>query len=154
MNRAKSKSISMVSCIAIVPLALTAPGVALAQSSVVLQGVIDAGVTYVNNQHGGATALFDSGTLTPSTFTLKGREDLGGGNAAVFELTSQFDVGSGATIPGAGEIFNRTAVVGLENNRFGSFIFGNQYDSMFETLTLGLYDGAILFGGLYDYRQG
>ena len=154
VNRAKSKSMSMVSCMVIATLALTAPGVALAQSSVVLQGVIDAGVTYVNNQHGGAAVLFDSGILTPSTFTLKGREDLGGGNAAVFELTSQFDVGSGATIPGAGEVFNRTALVGLENNRFGSFTFGNQYDFMFETLTLGLYDGALLFGGLYDFRQG
>lgn len=32
-----------------------------AQSSVTLQGMIDGGVTYVNNQHGGAVTLFDSG---------------------------------------------------------------------------------------------
>ena len=127
---------------------------ASAQSSVTLNGVIDGGVTYVNNQHGGAATLFDSGILTPTTWTLRGMEDLGGGLKAVFELTSQFDVGSGETIPGSGQIFNRTAYVGLMSDRYGALTFGNQYDFMFETLSLGRYDGALLFGGLYDFRQG
>ncbi len=127
---------------------------ALAQSSVSLSGVIDGGLTYVNNQHGAAVTLFDSGILTPTMLTLRGAEDLGGGNRAVFELTSQFDLGSGATIPGASQIFNRTAYVGLASDRLGTLTFGNQYDFMFETLTLGRYDGALLFGGLYDFRQG
>lgn len=127
---------------------------ALAQNSVSLSGVIDGGVTYVNNQHGGAAALFDSGILTPTTWTLRGSEDLGGGLQAIFELTSQFDLGSGATIPGSGQIFNRTAYAGLASNRFGTLTLGNQYDFMFQTLTLGRYDGALLFGGLYDFRQG
>jgi predicted porin len=51
-------------------------------------------------------------------------------------------------------LFNRVALVGLSNDRYGSVTLGNQYDFMFETLTLGLYDGAFLFGGLYDFRQG
>jgi predicted porin len=127
---------------------------AFAQSSVSIQGVIDAGVTYVNNQHGSASTLFDSGILTPTMFSIKGAEDLGGGSKAVFELTSQFDVGSGETIPAEGQIFGRTAYVGLSNRQFGTLTFGNQYDFMFETLTLGRFDGAVLFGGLYDYRQG
>jgi predicted porin len=135
-------------------LAVAASDSAFAQSDVTLQGVIDGGVTYVNNQHGGAATLFDSGILSPDVLTFKGTEDLGSGNRAVFELTSQFDLGSGATLPGAGQIFNRTAFVGLANDRFGSLTFGNQYDFMFETLTLGEYDGAFLFGGLYDFRQG
>ena len=94
--------------------ALAASPDALAQSVVSLQGVVDGGVTYVNNLHGGAATLFDSGILSPNMLSLKGSEDLGGGNKAVFELTSQFDLGSGATIPGAGQIFNRAAFVGLE----------------------------------------
>ncbi|MFM0627197.1 porin [Paraburkholderia xenovorans] len=154
MKGTKPKRLAMAGC----TFACIAPGIvpniAVAQSSVTLQGVIDAGVTYVNNQHGGAATLFDSGVLSPDLLTFKGSEDLGGGNKAIFELTSQFDLGSGATIPGAGQIFNRTALVGLTNDRFGSLTFGTQYDFMFETLTLGLYDGAFLFGGIYDFRQG
>lgn len=116
--------------------AVLLPASANAQSSVTLQGVIDGGVTYVNNQHGGSAMLFDSGISAPNLLTFKGAEDLGGGNTAVFDLTSQFDLGSGATIPGAGRIFNRTAYVGLSNERLGTLTLGNQYDFMFETLTL------------------
>ncbi|MBN3785922.1 porin [Burkholderia sp. Ac-20353] len=134
--------------------ALSMPALASAQSSVTLSGMIDAGVTYVNNQHGGATTLFDSGVFAPNLLTFKGTEDLGGGNKALFELTSQFDLGNGSTIPGAGQIFNRTSLVGLSNDRYGTLTFGNQYDFMFETLTLGRFDGAFLFGGIYDFRQG
>ncbi|MGU7770248.1 porin [Burkholderia sp. MR1-5-21] len=125
-----------------------------AQSSVTLQGMVDGGVTYVNNQHGGSVTQFDSGIFAPNVLTFNGSEDLGGGTKAVFNLTSQFDLGSGATIPGAGQIFNRTAYLGLSDERLGAVTFGNQYDFMFDTLTLGLFDGAFLFGGLYDFRQG
>jgi len=127
---------------------------ASAQSLVSINGVIDGGVTYVNNERGGATTLFDSGILTPNMLTFQGNEDLGGGNKAIFELTSQFDLGSGTTIPGAGQLFGRTALVGLTNDRFGSVTLGNQYDFMSDTLLANRYDGAPLYGGLYDYRQG
>ncbi len=125
-----------------------------AQSSVTLQGMVDGGVTWVNNEHGGSVTQFDSGIFAPNVLTFSASEDLGGGTKALFNLTSQFDLGSGATIPGAGQIFNRTAYVGLSDERLGTVTLGNQYDFMFETLTLGLFDGAFLFGGLYDFRQG
>ena len=127
---------------------------ASAQSRVTLSGLIDAGVTYVNNEHGHAVTLFDSGVFAPNLLSFKGSEDLGGGNKALFELTSQFDLGNGSTIPGAGDIFNRTAFVGLSNDRMGSLTFGNQHDFMFESLTVGLFDDAFLAGGIYDFRQG
>lgn len=146
----KRKNISL--CMGII--ALTASAAASAQSSVTLTGLIDAGVTYVNNQQGGSKTFLDSGIFAPNLLTFKGTEDLGGGNRAIFELTSQFDLGSGATIPAAGDIFNRTSYVGLANDRLGTVTFGNQYDFMFETLTLGLFDGAFLAGGIYDFRQG
>ncbi len=125
-----------------------------AQSSITLQGMFDGGVTYVNNQHGGASTLFDSGIYAPNTLTISGSEALGGGTKAIFNLTSQFDLGNGTPIPGANQIFNRAAYVGLSDERLGTVTFGNQYDFMFDSLTLGLFDGAFLFGGLYDFRQG
>lgn len=134
--------------------ALSIPAVASAQSGVTISGMIDAGVTYVNNQHGGSKTFFDSGIFAPNMLTFRGTEDLGDGNRAIFELTNQFDLGSGATVPASGDLFNRTAYVGLSNNRLGTVTFGNQYDFMFETLTLGLFDDAFLAGGIYDFRQG
>jgi predicted porin len=135
-------------------IALSMPLEAFAQGSVTLSGLIDAGVTWVNNEHGGSKTFLDSGIFAPNLLTFKGTEDLGGGSRALFELTSQFDLGSGATIPGAGALFNRTAYVGLSNDHLGTLTLGNQYDFMFETLTLGLFDGAFLAGGIYDFRQG
>ncbi|MGQ7932357.1 porin [Paraburkholderia sp. D1E] len=125
-----------------------------AQSSVVLQGNIDAGVTFINNQHGGSATRFDSGILAPNQLTFKGDEDLGGGNKALFVLTSQFDLANGTTIPGPGQMFGRDAYIGLSNDRYGQLTFGNQYDFMFETLTAGLFDNAFLMGGIYDFRGG
>lgn len=135
-------------------IAMSASAVASAQSSVTLTGLIDAGVTYVNNEQGGSKTFFDSGVFAPNLLTLKGTEDLGGGSRAIFELTDQFDLGSGAILPGSGDLFNRTAFVGLSNDQLGTVTLGNQYDFMFETLTLGLFDGAFLAGGIYDFRQG
>ncbi|CAG9184914.1 porin [Cupriavidus pampae] len=119
-----------------------------------ISGLIDGGVTYVSNRHGPSVALFDSGVLAPNMLTFKGAEDLGGGNKALFELTSQFDLDSGSVIPGAGQIFNRTALVGVSSQRYGTLTLGTQYDFMYESLTLGKFDGAFLFGGIYDFRQG
>lgn len=135
-------------------IAMSASAAASAQSGVTLSGLIDAGVTYVNNQHGASATRLDSGIFAPNLLTIKGTEDLGGGNKALFDLTSQFDLSNGSTIPGAGQIFNRTALVGLANDRLGTLTFGNQYDFMFESLALGLFDGAFLAGGIYDFRQG
>ncbi len=115
---------------------------------------MDGGVTYVNSQHGGAVTLFDSGIYAPNTLTFSGSEALGGGTKVIFNLTSQFDLGNGTPIPGANQIFNRTAYAGLSDERLGTVTFGNQYDFMFDSLTLGLFDSAFLFGGLYDFRQG
>jgi predicted porin len=137
--------------IALAGMAMT---VAHAQSSLSISGNIDGGVDYVSNQNGAKSVLFDSGILSPTLLTLKGREELGAGSHALFELTSQFDLGSGRTLPGNGDLFNRTALVGIGNDGWGTLTFGTQYDFMFTTLTLNRFDGAFLYGGLYGFRQG
>ncbi|MBP0639910.1 porin [Cupriavidus sp. AcVe19-6a] len=60
-------------------LALTCAATAHAQSSVTLYGVMDAGISYVNNQGGHANWLLDTGMLSPNLFGLRGSESLGDG---------------------------------------------------------------------------
>ncbi|PLZ03122.1 porin [Burkholderia sp. WAC0059] len=119
-----------------------------------LSGMIDSGVTYVSNENGHSTAFLDSGIAAPDTFSIRGQEALGGDWRALFNLTSQFNVGNGTTVPSAGEVFNRTALVGLASDRYGSFTAGTQYDFMTDSLTVKGFDDAFTYGGLYDFRQG
>lgn len=118
------------------------PACAFAQSSVTLYGALDAGFGYTSNQavqqsraSVGTPAVyrnhsqvgFTSGTWYGDRFGLKGREDLGSGNAAVFQLENGFDIGSGK-LGSSGTMFNRQAFVGLSSNRYGTLTMGRQYD--------------------------
>ena len=84
---------------------LAASGVASAQSSVTLYGLVDAyvGTSRVKlSSPGVATTstrqtVVDSGGFNTSRFGLKGSEDLGGGLKANFVLESGFDASTGAS---------------------------------------------------------
>lgn len=133
---------------------VVAAGAHAADSSVTLFGLMDAGISYVNNEGGQHNLYFDDGIAVPNLWGLKGSEDLGGGTKAVFELVSQYTMGTGAALPAAGAMFSRTALVGLSNDRLGSVTLGQQYDFMTDSLTAGSFDGAFQYGGLYNFRQG
>src|SRR5258706_3982107 len=62
----------------------TFAGAANAQSSVTLYGLIDAGITYTNNQGGAKNVQATSGAVNGSRWGLRGAEDLGGGLKAIF----------------------------------------------------------------------
>jgi GBP family porin len=101
-----------------------------AQSSVTLYGLIDAGITYTNNQGGhGAAWQMTSGSVNGSRFGLRGAEDLGGGLKAIFTLENGFGINDG-TLKQQSRIFGRQAFVGLASNDFGAVTLGRQYDSM------------------------
>src|ERR1700739_4328470 len=91
---------------------MSAGVVAHAQSSVTLYGRLDAGVEYIsglpNNAYNGSTSRWrlESGDWGTSLWGLKGAEDLGGGNKAVFQLEGSFNTMTGAG-PGGGGLFNR-----------------------------------------------
>ena len=97
-----------------------------AQSSVTMYGIIDAGVTYATNAGGSHQVKFDDGISYANRWGIKGTEDLGGGNKAIFELESGFHVGNGQLANG-GSLFGRAAYVGLQND-WGTLTFGNQSD--------------------------
>jgi predicted porin len=130
-----------------------------AQSNVTLYGLIDAGVTYVNNGafkggsgalQGGPAWLAQSSILQGSRWGLRGSEDLGGGLKAIFVLENGFDVFSGSASQG-GRMFGRQSYVGLSSATAGTITLGRQYDSVFDfvqpmtasySTTFGLFGGA------------
>lgn len=117
-------------------------GVAQAQSSVTLYGIVD---VYLGSSKSGIGASsvtrLDSGGFNGSRFGLKGSEDLGGGLKAVFALEQGFsaDTGVANTFNGASTSFNRQSYVGLAGG-FGTVTFGNVWSSMDDVL--GASNGA------------
>lgn len=102
---------------------------AQAQSSVTLYGVVDAGMTYVNNDAGKALLAMQSGITQGSRWGLMGSEDLGGGLRAVFRLENGFNVFNGKLGQGGLE-FGRQAYVGLSDTTWGTVTVGRQYDTI------------------------
>ncbi|TDV33690.1 putative porin [Paraburkholderia caballeronis] len=117
-------------------------GVAHAQSSVTLYGLIDTSITYANNQRtGGAGSpgssnwTMTSGNLSASRWGLRGSEDLGGGTAAVFTLENGFSSTTGGLSQKGVDMFGRQAWVGLQSNTAGTLTLGRQYDLILNFVT-------------------
>ncbi|WP_345814520.1 porin [Paraburkholderia sp. PREW-6R] len=121
----KKNAVSL-SALAIAASTVCAPATVHAQSSVTLYGILDAGITYVNNAGGAHQFRFDDGISYGNRIGFKGVEDLGGGLQTVFALESGFHVGNGQYAFGGAE-FGRQAYVGLKNS-WGTLSFGNQLD--------------------------
>ncbi|KLU21907.1 porin [Caballeronia mineralivorans PML1(12)] len=113
-------------------------GIAHAQSSVTLYGIVDEGLTYNSNAGGSRLYNLVSGGLQNSRWGLRGTEDLGGGVTASFRLENGFNLSNGALSQAnsgstQGLMFGRQAWVGL-GNRFGTLTIGRQYDSVVDYL--------------------
>ncbi|PRY05172.1 MULTISPECIES: porin [unclassified Paraburkholderia] len=126
-----------------------------AQSSVTLYGVIDAGISYVNNSKTatGHDNLFkyDDGVAQGSRWGLRGTEDLGGGLKALFVLENGFNSGNG-TLGQGGALFGRQAYVGLSQNNIGSLTFGRQYSFSTDYLGGNYSTGGQTVAGNYAYH--
>lgn len=116
-------------------------GVAHAESSVTLYGIVDAGYGYQQEEakFKGGTATQNgkittnkigghSGVQNGSRWGLKGSEDLGNGTSAIFVLESGFDVMNGRSQQD-GRLFGRQAYVGLTGDSWGTFTIGRQYNA-------------------------
>lgn len=114
-------------------------------SGIVLYGIVDAAVEYSNadantsaSEAGDGVLRLIDGGHSPSRLGLRGREDLGGGLAAIFSLEHGFRVDAGliaGSVSSAGQVqfWNRQAWVGLEG-RFGALTAGRQYTLLWDTL--------------------
>ena len=111
---------------------LAASGAAMAQSSVTLYGVADAGVTYLNGADNWSGVT--SGNNLTSRLGFRGTEDLGGGLKANFVLEGGFnlDTGDGKSggASGTGFEFKRRSTVGLAGS-FGEVRLGRELTAAF-----------------------
>ena len=111
---------------------LAASGAAMAQSSVTLYGVADAGVTYLNGADNWSGVT--SGANKTSRLGFRGVEDLGGGLKANFVLEGGFnlDTGDGKSggASGTGFEFKRRSTVGLAGS-FGEVRLGRELTAAF-----------------------
>ncbi len=83
---------------------------ALAQSSVTLTGIIDAGVTRVSGLKGGSISALSSGIMDGSRVIVRANEDLGGGWRALATLEHRLELDTGLTSnrpPSAGQLPDR-----------------------------------------------
>jgi len=104
-------------------------GVAQAETSVTLYGIIDTGIGYnkVKGPDGYSASRVGmiNGVQNGSRWGLRGSEDLGDGLRAVFQLESGFDSGNGQSAQGS-RLFGRQATIGLASDSWGQLDFGRQ----------------------------
>ncbi|CAD6529090.1 porin [Paraburkholderia metrosideri] len=114
---------------------------AFAESSVTLFGIADNGLFYTSNQtslgstkNGKSAVQTQAGVWTGSQFGLKGKEDLGGGTAAIFSLDSRFNLNTGAS-QFTNAMFGQWAYVGLTNPHYGTLTGGRQLTPYYTLLS-------------------
>ena len=105
---------------------------ALAQTSVTVYGIVDAGLVHESGAAAGGTTKVSSGVASGSRLGFRGKEDLGNGMAAIFAIESGFNADTGTSGQG-GVLFGRQAFVGL-SGRFGSLTLGRQYTPYYKVL--------------------
>jgi predicted porin len=122
-------------------IASAAASPAFAQSSVTLYGIVDTGLGYqssattLGSTAGGHSVVkMVSGVWGGSRFGVKGSEDLGAGNHAIFQLEAGFNGATGAAST-SGLSFNRLAYVGMSNDNYGVLTAGRQYASYYQLLS-------------------
>jgi predicted porin len=128
-------------------------GVAHAQSSVTIYGVLDMAVNSeshgVNSKGQGAVTALDSGVQSGSRLGFKGSEDLGNGLKANFKLEMGVNADTGSSAQG-GLAFGRAAWVGLSGD-FGAVQMGRQNKPVFNAVdSIDPFETGIIGGSAGD----
>ncbi len=116
-------------------------GVAQAETSVTMYGILDTGYGYSNfkyskdgiNAKRTSSGLRGDGVFNGNRWGVRGSEDLGDGLRAIFTLEAGFDIGNGkqaqsSSTTNADRLFGRQAFVGLASDNWGSLTMGRQYN--------------------------
>lgn len=155
----KLKTLSL----AISAIAATVAAPAFAQTGPTLYGTIDLGVLSINNLtssplayvplpgKGGSSTQLKDGGIGGSNWGIRGREDLGGGLSALYQLQGNLNgkdgSAGGPNATGGLSIFNQVAVVGLAGS-FGEVKFGRQVSPMYYAMASTDARGARYFGSI------
>jgi len=123
-------------------------GVAQAQSSVTVYGIMDAGYSAVTNNtttNGSEvkTKAASTGAVssqTSSRLGFKGVEDIGGGTSAVF--TIELGLNAWSENQSTSPFTSRVAFAGLSDKTLGTGLFGRQYQSMHSVVGMGSAGGT------------
>lgn len=75
---------------------LLSTSAAMAQSTVTVYGILDAGYNHVSGLRQGSVSTIASGIMEGSRFGLRGSEDIGGGYRAIFTLENRFELDTGS----------------------------------------------------------
>lgn len=113
------------------------------ESSATFYGIADFAMVNFSNQTTTGTGTRNymlSGLLSTSRWGIRGREDLGGGTATVYNLESLADFTT--SVAGKGQLFDRAAYVGFTNNAAGELTLGCQ-----QNLVTDAIDKIDAFGG-------
>ncbi len=141
-------------------------GVAQAETSVTMYGILDTGYGYSNVKYSKNgvviqntnSGLRGDGVFNGNRWGVRGSEDLGNGLRAIFNLEAGFDIGNGKqaqSSPGeAGDrLWGRQAWLGLASDNWGTLTMGRQYSAATSTtyannFGVSMGDMDKTFGGL------
>lgn len=150
--------------------ALTAiAGIAQAQSTVTIYGLVDANIKSFKSNVVAANGTIqqvtqtgiDSGGLNGSRWGIRINEDLGGGLSAVANLESGFDISTGqtqqdqtsATGVKTQSLFGRRANVGVTSSSFGTVTLGRNSTSYDDVSADHAMMGSTLFDPSYQFAS-
>jgi len=123
-------------------------------SNVTLYGLIDTTISTVNNTNaaGARTTGFQIPWFSGSRWGLTGKEDLGGGVNALFNLQAGFNPSSGR-MSSNGTLFSRNSYVGLSSASAGTLTAGKQWNFNDDWLVGSVFKGGYNSGSIFKFSE-
>jgi predicted porin len=105
------------------------------ESSLVIYGIVDAGVRHVKSSEGPSSTVFANGGQSATRLGFRGYENIGNGLGAGFNIEQGFNTGTGATASST-NFWDRRATVSLLGQNWGELRLGRDYVPTFTSYML------------------